>query len=636
MFTTYEKAVLTLFRAVPRTGKASAQPDNEQNTAHGIYITPEAMAACPSLQDSDSRKFLWENFGYDMWAMNQGFYKNFHEVRDASPKQWLIHQILHYMSVYLQNGNMTNGAKVDSNLVFIPPTELNLPEGEPIRLTVIDVIENAEIKDRVQKAIMSGMALSQETLDSVVTIMGELDMLSMDISKIPNKELRIRLYDKLDQLPANGQEFLRLLLFKATGNSLLIKSQAVIRYIRQLRDNEQMPWLADIFQRFVAQNGIEPLAAEFLRYKRLWLAFKGDAAVSPIINRARKYSERCKYVKNIGVLERITWDDTVDTDEVVAELSKVTIYKRVVLANCLLYRQQKPESALYLIRNGTAFARELPAMPRFTEKHEQILDAIIGSIVEEVKRKAEGKVFYIPDKVEYAMPTSEKHFVGGVPFYSALNLGKDIVVGIHWENLPSERVDLDLHYVSNKYYLGWNTQQTRLQEVIFSGDMTDAPKDKGGATEAFFIREQVQEDWAAVYLNCYTGNHQAVPYKFVVGDVEPEAVNHDYLINCHKLVLNINNSIDRGEALLGFLAADEHGNKAFYFMTAGFGNSIVACDDDKGRQAVKAMGTQVASVLKLRDVLSMAGARVVNELSEPVDVDLSLDKVTRETFINLL
>jgi len=187
MFTTYEKAVLTLFRAVPRTGKASAQPDNEQNMAHGIYITPEAMAACPSLQDSDSCNFLWENFGYDMWAMNQGFYKNFHEVRDASPEQWLIHQILHYMSVYLQNGNMTNGAKVDSNLVFIPPTELNLPEGEPIRLTVIDVIENAEIKDRVQKAIMSGMALSQETLDSVVTIMGELDMLSMDISKIPNK-----------------------------------------------------------------------------------------------------------------------------------------------------------------------------------------------------------------------------------------------------------------------------------------------------------------------------------------------------------------------------------------------------------------------------------------------------------------
>lgn len=636
MFTTYERAVLTLFRAVPRTGKVSAQPDNEQNTAHGIYITPEAMAACPSLQDSDSCNFLWENFGYDMWAMNQGFYKNFHEVRDASPKQWLIHQILHYMSVYLQNGNMTNGAKVDSNLVFIPQTELNLPEGDPIKLTVIDVIGNAEIKDRVQKAIMSGMALSQETLDSVVIIMGELDMMSMDISKIPNKELRIRLYDKLDQLPANGQEFLRLLLFKTTGNSLLIKSQAVIRYIRQLRDNEQMPWLADIFQRFVAQNGIEPLAAEFLRYKRLWLAFKGDAAVSPIINRARKYSERCKYVKNIGVLERITWDDTVDTDEVVAELSKVTIYKRVVLANCLLYRQQKPESALYLIRNGTAYARELPAMPRFTEKHEQILDAIIGSIVEEVKRKVEGKVFYIPDKVEYAMPTGEKHFVGGVPFYSALNLGKDIVVGIHWENLPSERVDLDLHYVSNKYYLGWNTQQTRLQEVIFSGDMTDAPKDKGGATEAFFIQEQVQEDWAAVYLNCYTGNHQAVPYKFVVGDVEPEAVNHDYLINCHKLVLNINNSIDRGEALLGFLAADEHGNKDFYFMTAGFGNSIVACDDDKGRQAVKAMETQVASVLKLRDVLSMAGARVVNELSEMVDVDLSLDKVTRETFINLL
>ena len=636
MFTAYEKAVLTLFRAVPRTGKNSVQPDNEKNAANGIYITPEAMAACPSLQNIDSHKFLWEKFGYDMWAMNQGFYKNFHEVQEASPKQWLIHQILHYMSVYLQNGDMTTAEKVDSNLVFIPQTELNLPDGEPIKLTVIDVIEDKEIKNRVRKAIMSGMALSQETLDCVVVIMRELDMLSLDLATIPNKELRVRLYDQLDQIPVIAQEFLRLLLFKATGNSLLIKSQSVIRHIRLLRGYKKLDWTADLFQQFVNQNGIEPLAAEFLRYKKLWLAFKGDATVSRIINKARKYSERCKYVKNIGLLERITWDDSVKTDEVIAELSKVSFYKRVVLANCLLYRQNNPESALYLIRNGTAFARELKAPPQFTAKHEEILEAVIANIVEDVKMKLGGKVFYIPDTVEYAMPTSEKHFVGGVPFYSALNLDKNVVIGIHWENLPSERVDLDLHYVSGKYYVGWNTQQSRLDEVIFSGDMTDAPKDKGGATEAFFVRDTVQEDWAAVYLNCYTYNHQPVPYKFVVGNVGPEYINHDYLINCHKMVLNINNSIDRGEDFLGFLAADEIGTKTFYFMNASFGVSIVACDDEKGKNAIKAMTTQVTTVLKLRDVLNMAGATVVNELSDAVDVDLSLDKVSKDTFINLL
>jgi hypothetical protein len=48
------------------------------------------------------------------------------------------------------------------------------------------------------------------------------------------------------------------------------------------------------------------------------------------------------------------------------------------------------------------------------------------------------------------------------------------------------------------------------------------------------------------------------------------------------------------------------------------------------------MTTQVTTVLKLKDVLNMAGATVVNELSEEVDVDLSLDKVTKDTFINLL
>ena len=48
------------------------------------------------------------------------------------------------------------------------------------------------------------------------------------------------------------------------------------------------------------------------------------------------------------------------------------------------------------------------------------------------------------------------------------------------------------------------------------------------------------------------------------------------------------------------------------------------------------MTTQVTTVLKLKDVLNMAGVTVVNELSEEVDVDLSLDKVTKDTFINLL
>lgn len=62
----------------------------------------------------------------------------------------------------------------------------------------------------------------------------------------------------------------------------------------------------------------------------------------------------------------------------------------------------------------------------------------------------------------------------------------------------------------------------------------------------------------------------------------------------------------------------------------------MACDDEKGKNAIKAMTTQVTTVLKLKDVLNMAGATVVNELSEEVDVDLSLDKVTKDTFINLL
>ena len=44
----------------------------------------------------------------------------------------------------------------------------------------------------------------------------------------------------------------------------------------------------------------------------------------------------------------------------------------------------------------------------------------------------EGKKIFIPDNVEYAMPTG-KRFVGEIPFQSAVHLGKDVVFGIQWE-----------------------------------------------------------------------------------------------------------------------------------------------------------------------------------------------------------
>ena len=634
MFSDYEKAVLTLFRAVPAgDNNKEVIISNAENIAHGLFITERAANTCPALGERDSQFFLWEEFGYDMLAMNHGFYKNFHEVQEASDEKWLLDQLLHYLSVYLQNGDMTNENKVDSSLVFVPATKLHLPDGDPIRLTVIDVMGQDDIIKRTRSMINSGMALSQVALKCIAVIIKETGM-DVNIQAVHNKELKIYLYDMLGKVPSTAQEFLRLLIFKVTGATLLIKSQDVIKLIRDKIRISESGLYTGLFQSFVRENGVEQLAAEFLRYKKLWLAFKKDSAeLAHLLNRVRKLADRHKYVKMVGVLERITWDDTIEIGEVAEEIPKVTVYKRISLVNSLLYRKQQPKSSMYLIRNGKAYAK-VKESGGLTDKQQQMLELLMESIVEDIKPQVAGKKYYIPDEVEYAMPISEKRFIGGIPFCSSLKLSRNGVLGIHWENLSDARVDLDFHYVSKNYHVGWNTQFDRKKEIIFSGDMTDAPPEKGGATEAFYLSETLVNDWAAVMLNRYTCNLKPVPYKFVLGKADTDQLSKDYLLNCHTLAIAINNTIEREEDFLGFVRADEGGKKIFYFMTTGFGSRIVAKYGKEEHIALEAVRTMVESCLKLRYVLVKAGGLLVDSVEES-DVDLSLDKVTRETFVNL-
>lgn len=637
MFSDYEQAVLTLFRAVPSGDRADDSVGaihNAENVEYGIFITERAAKACPALRERESQLFLWDKFGYDMLAMNRGFYQNFHEVQEASDEKWLIDQLLHYLTVYLQNGDMTNDAKVDSSVVFVPATKLQIPEGDPIRLTVIDVIAQDEIVERTQSMIDSGMALSQKVLQCIAVIIKETGM-DVEIKDVPNKELRIYLYDMLGKVPPTAQEFLRLLIFKVTGSTLLIKSQYVIVLIRGKIQSSKPGLYTPMFHRFVAENGIEALAAEFLRYKKLWMAFKKDSTeLAHLMNRVRKLADKHKYVKKTGILECITWDDTIEPAEAAKEIPKVTIYKRISLANSLLYRKQQPKAFMYLIRNGKAYAKATASEAGLTVGQQQILNLLLASIVEVIRAKVEGKRFFIPTEVEYAMPVSEKRFIGGVPFCSSLKLSKNGVLGIHWENLPDARVDLDFHYVSQHYHVGWNTQFDRKKEIIFSGDMTDAPPEKGGATEAFFLSEKLVNDWAAVMLNRYTYNSKPVPYKFVLGEADTNQLSKDYLLNCHTMAISINNKIEREEDFLGFVHADEQGVKTFYFMTTGFGSGIVARYGKEEHIALEAVRATVGSCLKLRAVLAQAGGILVDSVAE-ADVDLSLDKVTKDTFVNL-
>ena len=640
------EATLTLFKGVPgfsdtQNSKIISQLHNDNNIMHGFYITPKAYKHCPQIAEPENLELIERICGYDLAELNRGFYKSFGSVKYKKPTKLLADQILHYFSTYGLEALGLGGV----NAVYIPNDVLELPEdAKPIKVTVIKYMSRDEIKQRTLKLMMSGMALSEDTLEQIIFIVQELKMKSMiKVDEVPNKEFRIRLCELLNLLPLNPIEFLRYMVYKKTGLTLLIKSNETI-----LSTRDSGAKVESYFNEYISNGGgLSKLAEVFHRYKSLWLAFKTESSnMASIINKMRKLADKYHKPTTPKILDTITSSKEIDMAEFTRELEKVTIFKKISLANSILFRCAVPESVAYFIRNGRVFADEYHGD---FQLNEQVLEVLMSSIVEDIRPQVEGKTIYIPDNLTYTIPTSEKLFWGAIPYGSSYTLpGKNVVLAVHWFNLEyddgyEERVDLDLHYQSAEHDVGWNTHligdniiNAKSDKIIFSGDMTDAPISQGGATEAFFIGESITDDLALINLNNFTANKWSVWFKFVIDDVKQDRINRHYLINSHTMSFCLPNEIEGTEKFLGLLQSDEEGNKKFYFTSASMGNRIISKYDKSADNMLKALMTSFKSCLKLKDVLQRAGA--VFEKAEDAEWDINLDpqSLTKDTIMNLL
>jgi hypothetical protein len=399
-----------------------------------------------------------ELYGVDLMKANSTFHKSFGTVNDFDDKTLRIQQILHYATTY---GAEAEGV-YNQSLVYVPAEELDVPGGIPVKLTVIHGITLDELIVHVDNLLNSGIALSKDTLESIFTLLADLDIKITDIDVIKNKEARVRLYEKYNTVPKSPNEFLRYVIYSVTGSSLLINNKETID---ELKSNTALA--TNLLETYIYENGINNLASIFYRYKNLWLAMK-NSNNAHTINKLRRLAPVYHKPMKKKILDKITSED-VDVDEVKKELSNVTTFKKISLFNALSYRFASPKAIVYKVRNGKSFAKE------YTHKHDidsNVYVAILESIVADVKDNIKGKYFVIPNTVTYAVPTSEKMFIGNIPVNSSVNVGNRAVVGIHWENTEDSRVDLDLHSYNLSDNFGWNASYKQKDKVLFTGDMT--------------------------------------------------------------------------------------------------------------------------------------------------------------------
>ncbi|MBR0260302.1 MAG: hypothetical protein IJQ85_00745 [Selenomonadaceae bacterium] len=637
----FVKAVLNLFKAVPNLANENFPPytlDNERNLARGFFVTERAFKVCPCVADKKIREFIKKNFGYDIFELNRGFYKSFETVANSTPQKILVNKLLHYMSTY----GMESFGIFERELVYIPNDALELPEdAKPVKITVIDTIDAAEIKIRVNNLIQSGAALAEETVNDLVAVVKFLDI-EFKIDDVPNKEFAIRLCELLNILPEDPVQFLRYMIYVATGSTLLIKSKETFSAVKSCGKS-----FDEYFAQYIEQNGIKKLASIFHRFKPLWLAFKPNSDyLRGTINKMRKLAERYHKPVTPKFLEQVTSAEKINLEQLKRELDKITTFRKVSLANAILYRNAAPENIIYNIRNGKIFADDYRGNLKFDVQ--KILDVIINSIVEDIRPNVDGKRIYIPERFNYAVPVSEKKFVGNIPYGSSYTFEKNsVVVGVHWFNVVHEnqevRTDLDLHLNSEKINIGWqndfndeNFINTKNRKIIFSGDMTDAPIDDGGATEAFFVGESLRDEFLMVNLNYFNRvPFIGVPFKLILADVTQEEINRKYLVDAHEIAFCVPGEISSGEMFLGFLSSDEFGDKKFYFFSRNMGNRIVARTTDVTKKINSAMQTTAETFLSLNDILTRAGAILEDVTISDCDINLDPAEVTKDILLAL-
>lgn len=645
---------------------------NEKALKYGLLI--------PDSANDEIVDIAIDMYGKDGKKWNQTFHKDFEIVKNAPIEDLIAQQMIHYITTY----GFESLGMYDNDLVYIPRESLDIPELdlENIEFITIKPFTSDELTEKLMTLITSGIALSEQTVEDVELLSDFIDKNRFD--EVSNREIKTYLYDKYNIMPKNPDDFLRYMLFKLTGNTLKIQSVDMIYQVRRSDKNKALKMLESYL---TDDNSYKKLSSIFLRNKQLFLALKvkkEDIAYSDIkvrmnriINKLRKMSVYYHKPLPKNILDNLTDKDiTATLDDLVKELDKITIFREMRILNGIRYRLFGNDNIVYRIRNGKSYVSTLPGKTfEYISRLEGLNNFIMSHLISRLSDKVKGKTIYIPENVVYAVPTSEKQFFGDIPEGSYVEVPRNdnIVYGVHWNNIKDgkpirrfygeeilpqgeERVDLDLKQMNKSDVFGWDASyRSSKSDILFSGDITNAQL-PDGATELFYVGQNVGNVAFLVTLNMYTNNSQDVPFEFVIANATHRSEN------VSRFALDPNNILYKMDAViknterqktLGLITISD--TIRFYFNEFSLGSSVATSRrDDITMGAFDYLNTYGKTQLKLNELLKDSGAIIVNEptiktkviknvdgnevseiIDTPVDLDLSLESITKDTIIDL-
>lgn len=586
---------LELFNAVPEGNVSKISP--KDGLKYGVVIDEKAAYATPAILDYFKTNQLTGE------QLNATFHKSWKVIRDSSREELLLHQILHYMTTY--------GTNFKSDFIYIPTEKLKLPKVKQLPLKVIRGVGEQELVDKVLSMLKSGVALEETTIDKLLQLLQLIGYRFTSLEGIKNKEALIKIIAKTGVYPSSPIEFLRYLVYLATDATLLIKSKAVIESIKEKELN---------ITTHLNQYGLEKCATIFNRFKPLWLAFKANMDNAPLINRMAKLSKTHHVPMPVDVLNTIT-SIKYKKREVKAALEGVNNFRKIRVLHALNTRINAADYFIYRIRNGKSFAKPNKASLKidyYQKMYKVVYKDLLASL------DLTGKKVKYPDNIDYALPTSEKMFIGNIPVGTKITT-KKLVAGVYWENEWGAR-DLDLSALNLSGKIGWNSSYQD-EGMLYSGDMTDATR---GATELLYANKKIATP-ALAKLNIYDSGVKECKFKMIIGCADK--VSQNYMFNPNELIMEIETEMKSKQQILGLFSPEADNKMSFTLVNTGFGNIPVSGNSEHSDNARAALYFQYAQPISFRKLLEDAG---VIFTEEEFDIDLSVGTLQKDSLLNLI
>ena len=549
-------------------------------------------------------------YGYNNETFNRTLFESFATVTNMSRDEFYLTQILHYLTTY--GTNFTTPFVVGER-TFTPE------ETKALKITIIRAESASRSLERINELFATTVAPKAQNIHYYRTL-APFTTIAPDAVK--SRELMMMICAERNIKPSDPEMLFRYLVYITTGETLIIKNQNLIIKIKGAMINPNNAK----YITFLTEDEMKALASIFYRYKPLFLAFKTPSTAS-VINKIRRLAVKYHKPQSANTIKNFV---NLNSEEQAVIIARATNRELIKLYNALAV----PSSTrAFQIRNGKIWVREEGKVS--ISLFDKICTAsAIGIELHKRLKNYKGMTVYIPRGISYAVPYSEKQFSGAIPWGTAINAIDEenaFTIGVHWINDPDESgCDLDLHAHTPTKHFGWNSDYISEDgEIIYSGDMTNAPAPKGAA-ESFYINN-VNEP-VILTLNAFNAKSNK-QFQFFMTKGKDDEMRERATFDSSKL---ISAPLSLAFADKSSLSLGIFNNKTFYVYGGNVAEGAVPSRDYP--KLIEALLNRMSNAYRFDAFAKELGINIVHEV--PTDntpfLDLSPEALTVNTLLDFV